>query len=55
MFNARHVSKPVPDKVLDDMRSCDAAVIHLGAEIKMMGPDAACRGKAVAGSSRAAR
>jgi predicted nucleotide-binding protein len=26
------VSKPVPDKVLDDMRGCSAAVIHVGAE-----------------------
>jgi hypothetical protein len=26
------VSKPVPDKVLDDMRSCAAAVIHVGTE-----------------------
>lgn len=26
------VSKPVPEKVLDDMRSCAAAVIHVGAE-----------------------
>jgi predicted nucleotide-binding protein len=26
------VAKPVPDKVLDDMRSCVAAVIHVGAE-----------------------
>lgn len=25
-------SKPVPDKVLDDMRSCAAAVIHVGTE-----------------------
>ena len=25
------VSKPVPDKVLDDMRSCGAAIIHVGA------------------------
>lgn len=25
-------SKPVPDKVLDDMRSCQAAVIHVGSE-----------------------
>jgi hypothetical protein len=24
------LSKPVPDKVLDDMRSCDAAIIHVG-------------------------
>lgn len=26
------VSKPVPDKVLDEMRGCSAAVIHVGAE-----------------------
>lgn len=26
------VSKPVPDKVLDDMRTCQAAVIHVGSE-----------------------
>ena len=26
------VSKPVPDKVLDDMRSCAAAVIHVGTD-----------------------
>jgi len=26
------VSKPVPDKVLDDMRSCDAAIIHVDAD-----------------------
>jgi hypothetical protein len=25
-------AKPVPEKVLDDMRSCQAAVIHVGAE-----------------------
>lgn len=33
------VSKPAPDKVMDDMRSCDAAVIHVGAEQRVMGPD----------------
>lgn len=26
------VSKPVPDKVLDDMRSCFAGIVHVGAE-----------------------
>lgn len=26
------VSKPVPEKVLDDMRSCDAAIIHVAQE-----------------------
>jgi predicted nucleotide-binding protein len=30
------VSKPVPDKVLDEMRTCSAAVIHVGGELKMM-------------------
>lgn len=30
------VSKPVPDKVMDDMRSCDAAVIHVGAEMRLV-------------------
>jgi predicted nucleotide-binding protein len=30
------VSKPVPDKVMDDMRSCYAAIIHVGKEIKML-------------------
>jgi predicted nucleotide-binding protein len=29
------VSKPVPDKVLDDMRSCGAAVIHVGVEQRL--------------------
>jgi predicted nucleotide-binding protein len=33
------VSKPVPDKVLDDMRSCGAAVIHVGVEQKLLDPD----------------
>lgn len=26
------VAKPIPEKVMDDMRSCSAAVIHVGAE-----------------------
>ena len=26
------VSKPVPDKVMDEMRTCGAAIIHVGAE-----------------------
>jgi predicted nucleotide-binding protein len=30
------VSKPVPDKVMDEMRSCDAAVIHVGGELRFM-------------------
>lgn len=29
-------AKPVPDKVLDDMRSCSAAIVHVGAETKML-------------------
>lgn len=33
------VSKPVPDKVMEDMRSCDAAVIHIGAELRLMDTD----------------
>jgi predicted nucleotide-binding protein len=30
------VSKPVPDKVMDDMRSCGAGIVHVGAEEKLM-------------------
>lgn len=30
------VSKPVPDKVMDEMRSCGAAVIHVGAEKRVI-------------------
>jgi hypothetical protein len=30
------MSKPVPDKVLDDMRACGAAVIHVGTEEKLL-------------------
>jgi predicted nucleotide-binding protein len=30
------VSKPVPDKVLDDMRSCGAAVIHVGTDQRLL-------------------
>ncbi len=30
------VSKPLPDKVMDEMRTCSAAVIHVGGEQKMM-------------------
>jgi predicted nucleotide-binding protein len=26
------LSKPIPDKVMDDMRSCDAAIIHVASE-----------------------
>ena len=30
------VSKPVPDKVMEDMRSCSAAIIHVDGEIKLL-------------------
>lgn len=30
------VSKPVPDKVLDDMRSCFAGVIHIASEDELL-------------------
>ena len=30
------VSKPVPDKVMDDLRTCDAAVIHVSADLPLM-------------------
>jgi hypothetical protein len=33
------VSKPVPDKVMDDMRSCAAAIIHVGTELRLIDPD----------------
>jgi predicted nucleotide-binding protein len=33
------VSKPVPDKVLDDMRSCSAAIIHVGTELRLIDAD----------------
>ena len=29
----------MPDKVMDDMRSCAAAIIHVGSEIRYMDPD----------------
>jgi hypothetical protein len=34
------VSKPVPDKVMDDMRSCSAAIIHVGTEKTLIDPEA---------------
>jgi predicted nucleotide-binding protein len=34
------VSKPVPDKVMDDMRSCGAAIIHIEAEQKIIDKEA---------------
>jgi hypothetical protein len=30
------VAKPVPDKVMDDMRSCQAAIVHVGDERRLM-------------------
>ena len=30
------VAKPVPDKVMDDMRSCAAAIIHVGTDQKLL-------------------
>ena len=29
-------AKPVPDKVMDDMRSCGAGIVHVGSEMKLM-------------------
>lgn len=34
------VSKPVPDKVMDDMRSCGAAIIHVDGEIRLIDQEA---------------
>jgi predicted nucleotide-binding protein len=33
------VSKPVPDKVMDEMRSCSAAVIHVGSDLRLLTPE----------------
>jgi hypothetical protein len=33
------VSKPVPDKVMDEMRTCTAAIIHVGTELRLMDPE----------------
>lgn len=30
------VAKPIPDKVMDDMRGCSAAIVHVGAERKLI-------------------
>ena len=30
------VAKAIPDKVMDDMRSCSAAIVHVGAERKLI-------------------
>jgi predicted nucleotide-binding protein len=32
-------AKPVPDKVLDDMRSCGAGIVHVGAEVRLAAED----------------
>lgn len=32
-------AKPVPEKVLDDMRNCGAAIVHVGAERRLMDGD----------------
>jgi predicted nucleotide-binding protein len=29
-------AKPVPDKVMDDMRSCSAGIVHVGSEMKVL-------------------
>ena len=34
------VSQPVPDKVMNDMRSCGAAIIHVSDELKLMDNEA---------------
>ncbi|MCQ4575487.1 MAG: nucleotide-binding protein, partial [Candidatus Brocadiales bacterium] len=34
------VSKPVPDKVMDEMRGCGAAIIHVDAEQTLIDKDA---------------
>jgi predicted nucleotide-binding protein len=33
------VSKPVPDKVMDDMRMCGAAILHVDAERELISPE----------------
>lgn len=35
------IAKPVPDKVLDDMRSCSAGIVHVGAETKVIDSEGA--------------
>jgi predicted nucleotide-binding protein len=34
------VSKPVPDKVMDDLRSCGAAIIHVDEELRLVDKEA---------------
>lgn len=34
------VAQPVPDKVMNDMRGCGAAIIHVDGEMKLLDPDA---------------
>jgi len=38
-IESESVSKPVPEKVLDEMRTCDAAVIHVGREQVLIDKD----------------
>ncbi|MGV1035066.1 MAG: TIR domain-containing protein [Microbacteriaceae bacterium] len=33
------VSKPVPDKVMDEMRSCGAGIVHVGSENRLLDAD----------------
>ena len=33
------VSKPVPDKVMDDMRTCGAGIVHVGSEMRLLDED----------------
>jgi hypothetical protein len=33
------VAKPIPDKVMEDMRGCSAAIVHVGAERKLTDTD----------------
>lgn len=32
-------AKPVPEKVMDDMRSCTAGIVHVGSELKVLDPN----------------
>jgi predicted nucleotide-binding protein len=34
--NKQTVAKPVPDKVMDDMRTCGAAIVHVGLDQKLL-------------------
>lgn len=39
--DAQSVSQPVPDKVMESMRTCGAAIIHVDAERTLLDPDGA--------------